>query len=87
MVRYRVKELAKAQGLKQTDLAAKSGVGLTMVQRLWQNHRDLGDVRYGTLQSIAAALGVRVDDLFTSEDDSARATLRVNRESLDFVPG
>lgn len=86
-VKYRVKDLAKAKGLTQFELANRSGISLTVVQRLWQNHRSLGDVRYGTLQAIADALGVKVDDLFTSEDDNARATLRGNRESLELVPG
>ncbi len=85
MVKYRVKELAKGKGLTQFELANQSGVSLTVVQRLWQNHRALGDVRYGTLTAIAEALGVKVDDLFAGEDDSARATLRTNRESLEFA--
>jgi transcriptional regulator with XRE-family HTH domain len=63
---YRVKELAKQRGLTQFDLALKSGVNMTTVQRLWQNRAPEG-IRYKNLEAVAAALEVEVKDLFVEE--------------------
>ena len=82
VVRYRVKELAKAQKLTQFELAAKSGVSMTVVQRLWQNHRSLGDVRYSTLEAIANALGVQIGDLFAEGGPHGEIPIQGNREGL-----
>lgn len=84
-VKYRVKQLAKERRMTQFDLAVKSEVSMSVVRRLWTDRAPEG-IRHSTLTAIAAALGVTVDDLTTSEDDSASATLRTNRESLEFVP-
>jgi transcriptional regulator with XRE-family HTH domain len=82
LVKYRVKELARARGMTQFDLAKKSEVSITAIQRLWQNRAPEG-IRHSTLAAVAAALGVSIDDLFEVVDESAEgATLRVNRESL-----
>lgn len=81
MAKYRVKELAKARNVTQFDLATRSGVSLTVVQRLWQNHRALGDVRYSTLEAIAKALDVQIDDLFAKGDEGS-VPGQGNRESL-----
>ena len=82
--KYRVRELAKAQKITQFDLANKSGVSLSVVQRLWQNHRSLGDVRYGTLDAIAKTLNVQIDDLFAKGDEGTVSS-RITRESLGAV--
>ena len=84
MVRYRVKELARVQKLTQFELAAKSDLSLSVVQRLWQNKAPEG-MRHITLEAIATALGVQISDLFAAEDEPVGATLRVNRESLGAV--
>lgn len=82
MVRYRVKELAKVKGLTQFELAAKSGVSMAVVQRLWQNRAPEG-IRHNTLDSIAKALEVHIDDLSEEvEAPSGSPMQRVNRESL-----
>jgi transcriptional regulator with XRE-family HTH domain len=80
-VKYRVKQLAKERGMTQFELAVKSGVSMSAIRLFWVDRVPDG-VRYSTLTAIAAALGVTIDDLTTSEDDSARVTLRANKESL-----
>lgn len=80
VARYRVKELAKVKGLTQFDLATKSGVSLTVVQRLWQNHKALGDVRYSTLDAISKALDVTIEDLFV-DGAEGQVPSSVNNES------
>lgn len=85
MVRYRVKELAKSRGVTQFELASKSGVSISVVQRLWQNRAPDG-IRHNTLDSIAKALDVQISELSEPAESVAEgATLRVNRESLGAV--
>lgn len=80
-----MKELAKAKGLTQFDLAAQSGVSMSVVQRLWQNRAPEG-IRHTTLDSIANALGVHIDELTEPVEASGEGSaLRVNRESLGAV--
>lgn len=67
MATFRVKELAKAQKLNQVDLSQKSGVQLSTLQRIWQNNRA-GNPTSENLRRIAEALGVRVDDLYATND-------------------
>ena len=83
MAKYRVKELAKKAGMTQFDLATKSEVSMTVVQRLWQNRAPAG-IRYSTLEAIAEALGVHVDDLkaSSSDDSGPDPSTFLNRESL-----
>lgn len=65
MATFRIKELAQAQGLTQEDLAIKSKVRMRTVQRLWQ---DTIEKPYAdTLIKLADALGVPVQELYTSE--------------------
>lgn len=78
---YRVKELAKERNLTQFDLALKSGVNMTTVQRLWQNRAPEG-IRYKNLEAIAKALEVRVEDLFVEEGDGGQSLPAGNRKSL-----
>lgn len=67
MIRFRVKELAQAQGLTQEDLAQRSKVKLATLQRLWQN-KGTSDARAKTLFALAEALGVEVKELYTQDD-------------------
>ena len=83
LVKYRVKELAKSQGLTQFELAAKAGVSLSAVQRLWQNRTPEG-VRHATLDAVAQALAVQIEDLHDASSGED-AKLRVNRPSLGAV--
>ena len=69
---YKVKELAEAQGITQLELYRKvqeQGIDVSLgpIQRIWQNHRSVGDPRSSTLIGIARALGVKVEDLYTDE--------------------
>lgn len=65
MATFRVKELAQAQGLSQEALAIKSRVRVRTVQRIWQ---DAIERPYAeTLIRLADALGVSVQELYTSE--------------------
>lgn len=65
MATFRIKELAQQQGMTQEDLAIKSRVRIRTVQRLWQ---DTIEKPYAeTLIRIAGALGVSVQELYTSE--------------------
>lgn len=68
---YRVKELAKARGLSQTDLFAlcEGEVSLTFIQRLWQNRAPEG-IRHKNLEAVAKALGVSIEDLYVDSPDS-----------------
>lgn len=62
---FRIKELAQAQGLSQEALAIKSRVRVRTVQRLWQNSIEKPYAE--TLIRLADALGVSVQELYTSE--------------------
>lgn len=80
-----MKELAKSRGFTQFELASKSGVSISVVQRLWQNRAPDG-IRHNTLDSIAKALDVQISELSEPAESVAEgATLRVNRESLGAV--
>jgi DNA-binding Xre family transcriptional regulator len=82
VVKYRVKELAKSRGITQFNLAQLSGVSLAVVQRLWQGRAPEG-IRHNTLDSIAKALEVRIEELYapdTGGEDGA-SVLRINKES------
>lgn len=78
---YLVKELAEARGITQLELYRKvqeQGVNVSLgpIQRIWQNHRLVGDPRSSTLIAIARALGVKVEDLYND-----REAHRMGRES------
>jgi transcriptional regulator with XRE-family HTH domain len=71
MATFRIRELAQAQGLSQEALAIKSRVRVRTVQRLWQ---DTIEKPYAeTLIRLADALGVSVQELYTTE--GLKATL------------
>lgn len=65
MARFRVKELARQQGLTAEALAWKSGVKLSTIQGLWQNKTR--EPSFSTLAGLARALGVSMDDLVFPE--------------------
>jgi transcriptional regulator with XRE-family HTH domain len=67
MARFRVKELARAQGLTSEALAIRSGVKISTVQNIWQNR--VKDPRYSNLAAIARTLGVSIDDLVEADED------------------
>lgn len=71
---FRVKELAEQRGMTQEDLyqavQTHGSVSMATTQRIWQNHKRLGDQRISTLSAIARALGVAIEDLYTEQKES-----------------
>jgi transcriptional regulator with XRE-family HTH domain len=65
METLRIKEIATGQGFTQETLAFKSGVKMRTVQRLWQD--KVPHPRTEIMIKIAGALGVSVQELYTSE--------------------
>ena len=56
--------LRKARGLSQKELAEASGVALRMIQLYEQRQNDINKAQASSLQSLAHALGCRIEDLF-----------------------
>lgn len=56
----RIKEIREAQGMTQTELAARAGVSQPYIHDLENNNRG---ARRETLERVANALGVTVDEL------------------------
>jgi DNA-binding Xre family transcriptional regulator len=60
-IRLRIKEIAEAKGIKQYQLAEKSGVTPQLLNRYWNNNIQRVDLE--ELNKIARALGVAPGDL------------------------
>ncbi len=60
-----LKELRKAAGLTQAELAKKSGVNLSMIQFYEQGFKDLNKAAFETGLRIAEALDCDPRDLIT----------------------
>ena len=58
-----IKELRAARGLSQFDLAVKSGLGLSTLQKMEQGKIADSQVRLETLQKLAAALNMRPSEI------------------------
>lgn len=84
MATFRVKELAEARGLNQEDLAFKSRVRMRTVQRIWQD--KIEHPYADTLIKLADALGVSVQELYTSEGLKA-ALEDIRTPGLVAIPG
>ena len=56
--------LRKARGLSQKELSEASGVALRMIQLYEQKQNDINKAKGSSLQSLAQALGCRIEDLF-----------------------
>ena len=65
MVRLIIKELAQERGLKQYELAEKSGVTPQLLNRYWNNTMQRVSLEH--LALIAKVLGVAVGDLFAPD--------------------
>jgi transcriptional regulator with XRE-family HTH domain len=64
-IRLRVREIAEKQGLDPAKLARKADLGYATVVGIWYDHtRNPGIV---TLNKIAGALGVPMEELYTLE--------------------
>jgi DNA-binding Xre family transcriptional regulator len=68
MVRLTIKELAAQRGIRQGELAAKSGVTPQLLNRYWNNNTLR--VELEQLGKIAKALGVRTGDLLSDDEIS-----------------
>jgi len=67
-VRLLIKDLAQEKGLKQYELAQKSGVTIQLLNRYWNNH--IQSVSLEQLALIAKALGVKAGDLIEVVEDT-----------------
>jgi len=63
----RVKELAQAQGLNITTFGRKARLTYSQAHKIW--HGKVTQLDLHTLDKCAAALGVRVSDLFGGDPD------------------
>lgn len=63
---YRIKEIRESKGMSQTELSEKSGVSRATIWKLETD--DKAVTMTSTLQNIAAALGVSLDEIFLSKD-------------------
>lgn len=85
MSRFRVKEIAQAQGLTQEMIAQRSEgkVTISTVRRLWQN-KGVTKPHPQTMAALAAVLGVSPEELTVEADQPAPegASLQVNQRAL-----
>jgi len=78
----KVKELRKAKGLSQEELAKKSGLSLRTIQRVENGETEPAGE---TLKRISAALDVVIDELIDRGDisgEALRKTIKINKEYL-----
>lgn len=69
VVKLLIKEIAQAKGIKQYELAEKSGVTPQLLNRYWNNNVQRVDLE--ELNKIAIALGVKPGDLIAADQDAA----------------
>lgn len=60
-----VKTYRKKQGLTQTDLANRAGLNIRQIQKIENDEVQTENVTLKTMQAIAQALHVKIDDLIT----------------------
>jgi transcriptional regulator with XRE-family HTH domain len=65
IARLIIKEIAKKQGLNQSQLQIKAGVTPQLLNRYWNNNTE--SVALKQLEMIAKALGVKSSDLIVDE--------------------
>jgi transcriptional regulator with XRE-family HTH domain len=69
-IRLRVKEIAEQKGLDAAKLSRKADLGYATVLGIWKGTTT--NPGYNTLQKLAEALGVQVDDLVVKDDDKTQ---------------
>lgn len=67
VAKLRIKEIAEAKGINQSQLQIKSGVTPPLLHRYW--HNRVVEVKLEALEKIAKALGVKPGDLIASDED------------------
>ncbi len=68
MRRLRVRELAEQKGMTQSKLMRMADLNMKTIQGLYREPYRI-NVAYLTLEKVAQALGVRIDDLFEEVAD------------------
>jgi len=69
MAKLRIKELAQARNVSQTQLQIVSGVTMPLLRRYWHNRTK--SIELQPLEKIAKALGVRSGELLVDDDEAA----------------
>ena len=64
----KVKKLRKRRALSQVDLAEVSGIGRATISRI---ERGLSDAQGKTVRTLAATLGVPVEELLIEEEEES----------------
>lgn len=68
MIYLKVREIAESQGYNMSTLSRKADVPFLTIKRVWKNpHYEL---KLGTLQLIARALGVKTSELIEDVEES-----------------
>lgn len=60
-----VKTYRKKQGLTQTDLANRAGLNIRQIQKIENGEVNTENITLKTMQAIAQALNVKIDDLIS----------------------
>lgn len=60
-----IKVYRKKQGLTQTDLANRAGLNIRQIQKIENGEAQTENVTLKTMQAIAQALHVKIDDLIS----------------------
>lgn len=60
-----VKTYRKKQGLTQTDLANLAGLNIRQIQKIENGESKTENITLKTMQAIAQALNVKIDDLIS----------------------
>jgi DNA-binding Xre family transcriptional regulator len=68
MIRLRVKELAREQGLSQSKLSRKADIDVRVIQRIY--HNPATNITMFTLERLAIGLGVHPRDLIEWTPDT-----------------
>ena len=66
------KEIAEAKGLNMSTLSRRADLGFSTVKRLWQHPESSATT--DTLERVAQALGVQIQDLFEQESVGGKKT-------------
>lgn len=65
ILKYQIREIRIEKGLTTYELAQKAGITR---MALWRIETNQSDAKASTLQSIAAVLGVGIEELFLRDD-------------------
>lgn len=60
-----IKTYRKKQGLTQTDLANLAGLNIRQIQKIENGESKTENITLKTMQAIAQALNVKIDDLIS----------------------